>query len=271
MKTFILKFNGLVFNSTDYRDINFAKGVGHPNIVVIPAGASEFEFETHKDLNVKSHFKLVEDDFVFLSVGAPAYHKGHKELVSSYLKANLSFQSVLILNGDYNNFELSRFFKKPKNLLRELIKRFIGISPYNIVRLAKKNKNQNKRIIFSNLKRDELISLFFEADLFLFASHIEYSPLVIFECLAAGLPFLSVPVGNVGEIVKWSGAGVMCHDVKTIKRRVFVNTDTFASQLEKLSNDKEQLIKLSIAGRESWAQKFNWMVISKKLEKFITD
>ena len=55
---------------------------------------------------------------------------------------------------------------------------------------------RGKRFLMTDMSRADIISAFFSSNLFVFASHVEYSPLVLFESVAAGLPFLSVPVGN---------------------------------------------------------------------------
>jgi glycosyltransferase involved in cell wall biosynthesis len=266
MKLVLPKFNLLIFNSSDYRDINYAKEIKHPNISVIPAGASEFEFEKSPGFKIREELNIGPDDFIFLSVGAPAYHKGHKETLNAYLESRLDFNSVLVLNGNYDQNISGGYFSR----LKECIQRIRGVSPWNIKKLASKNLNPKKKIIFSNLEREKLISLFFEADLFLFTSHIEYSPLVIYEGLAAGLPFLSVPVGNVPEIAKWSGGGEVCHDVTMKNGRTFVNYKTFARHIENLCKNQAKLKRLGEVGRNSWKEKFNWMVITKQiLEKAI--
>ncbi len=59
-----------------------------------------------------------------------------------------------------------------------------------------------KTVLQTELPRSEVVELFFAADLFIFASKVEYSPLVLFEACAAGLPFVSVPVGNAAEIAR---------------------------------------------------------------------
>jgi glycosyltransferase involved in cell wall biosynthesis len=148
--------------------------------------------------------------------------------------------------------------------------RILGRSSFNIIRLANRNKNPIKRIIFENLNREELISFFAEADLFLFASHVEYSPLVIFECLAAGLPFLSSTVGNVDEIVRWSNGGVISPTRKSPEGYSSVGPARFAEDIKRLTLNEELRKQLSANGRQSWKDKFTWEVIVNQMEKLIT-
>ena len=67
-----------------------------------------------------------------------------------------------------------------------------------------------KTVLRVDLPREKVVDAFFEADLFVFASKVEYSPLVLFESAAAGTPFLTVPAGNAREIVRWTGGGWLC-------------------------------------------------------------
>ena len=71
-------------------------------------------------------------------------------------------------------------------------------------------QGSNKRVVVTDLPRADLVQAYMNADLFVFASYVEYSPLVLFESAAAGTPFLSVPVGNAAEIASWTGGGVIC-------------------------------------------------------------
>jgi glycosyltransferase involved in cell wall biosynthesis len=265
METHLRKFDQLIYNSTDYRDINFARDRNIPNINIIPAGASELEFMNPGTGMIREKMGIHQHDFIYLSVGSPAFNKGHKEILQAYLLLDLPFASTLVLNGNYEVAE-----KTPSGKAKELARRVLGRSPFNITRLARRNKDPKKKIIFADLGREELISLFFEADLFLFASHVEYSPLVIFESLAAGLPFLSIPVGNVDEIVAWSGGGVLCPGRKS--RTGFSSADplAFSKEMRTLSLDKEKLEELSARGRQSWLDKFTWKVIANRIEKLVS-
>lgn len=266
METHLRKFDQLIYNSTDYRDINFARDRNVPHINIIPAGASEFEFMNPDKGRILEKLGIDKDDFIYLSVGAPAYNKGHKEILQSYLLLDVPFASALVLNGNYETASKPT----PGNAVKEMGRRILGRSPFNIERLAEKNKDPKKKVVFANLNREELIQLFFNADLFLFASHVEYSPLVIFECLAAGLPFLSIPVGNVDEIVRWSGGGVLCNGRKSEDGFSSADPLAFSKEMRMLSLDKKVLDKLSSNGRRAWLDKFTWAVIADRIEKLVS-
>ncbi len=274
MGLLLSKFQALIYNSSNYRDINYARELGLKNIHIIPAAASELEFEQRPAPTTKKQLQIKQDEFVFLTVGAPAYHKGQKEAVQAYLKAKLPFPSVLVANGDYELaaetwvqvLKKMTSLRKIRSVAKELAQRFLGISPANIYQIAKRNRDPNKRVLFTNLDRPALISLFFEANLFLFPSHVEYSPLVIFESMAANLPFLSVPAGNVDEIVEWSHGGFLCTDVRKKNGRTYVNVASFTSMLEEIAKNPAKLKTAGDNGRRAWQQRFTWQITSRQLE-----
>src|SRR5262249_9096212 len=90
-----------------------------------------------------------------------------------------------------------------------------------------------KTVLPVDLPREKVIDAFFAADLFVFASKVEYSPLVLFESAAAGTPFLTVPVGNANEIVRWTGGGWLCPAEVDDRGYVKVSPSVLARQIEK--------------------------------------
>lgn len=273
METHLRKFDALIYNSTDYRDVNFARERKLPNINIIPAGASELEFLNPDRTYIREQLGIDKEDFVYLSVGAPAYNKGHKEILQAYLLLEVPFASTLVLNGNYDSgspANLAALAQDPRNALKEYGRRALGRSPSNIMKMARKNRNHNKKIVFANLDRRSLISLFFDADLFLFASHVEYSPLVIFECMASGLPFLSIPVGNVDELIEWSGGGVLCAGQKSGTGFSSADPLAFSREMQALSGDQRKLAELSASGRRAWVERFTWLTIANQIEQLAT-
>lgn len=272
MEVHLRKFDALIYNSTDYRDVNFARDRKLPNINIIPAGASELEFLNIDKGRTREQLGIDRNDFIYLSVGAPAFNKGHKEILQSYLMLDVPFASTLVLNGNYetgNQLSLRNLIQQPGPSLKEVGRRILGRSPFNVMRLARENRNPAKKIVFADLKREELIPLFFDADLFLFASHVEYSPLVIFECLAAGLPFLSIPVGNVDEIINWSNGGVLCPGRQSSEGFSSVDPAVFCREMHKLSLDAEKRKELSASGRQAWLDRFTWKEIANRIEQLV--
>jgi len=124
-----------------------------------------------------------------------------------------------------------------------------------------------KRVLLTDFPRPELIQAYLNADLFVFASHVEYSPLVLFESVAAGTPFLSVPVGNAAEIAAWTGAGVICPAPQDERGYFNVDPKVFAEHWERLASDRMQLRRMGQTGKQRWAARFTWEKITNQYER----
>ena len=131
------------------------------------------------------------------------------------------------------------------------------------------NRQSSKIVLKLDLPRPELVQAFMAADLFVFASNIEYSPLVLFESVAAGTPFLSVPVGNAEEIARWTGGGIICPANKDERGYTNVNPVEFAKAIELVMADPIKLSKLGECGREVWQRRFTWKIIAEQYESIL--
>ncbi len=118
-----------------------------------------------------------------------------------------------------------------------------------------------KQVLRTNLPRKDLVEAMFAADLFVFASRVEYSPLVLFEACAAGLPFVTVPVGNSAEIVGWTGGGVLCPAHRDERGYTIVEPAVLAEQIGLLLADPDRRAALGRYGRAAWETNFNWGAI----------
>lgn len=126
-----------------------------------------------------------------------------------------------------------------------------------------------KRVILTDLNRPELVQAFIAADLFVFASRIEYSPLVLFEAAAAGTPFLTVPVGNATEIVRWTGGGFLCEAAKDRLGYTRVDPGTLAGEMARCMRDRAVLSRRGAIARERWRRHFTWQVVAGYYEDIL--
>ena len=124
----------------------------------------------------------------------------------------------------------------------------------------------HKRAMMVDLSREELIQAYFAANLFVFASHVEYSPLVLFESAAAGTPFLSSRAGNAQEIAKWLGGGFIFEDESDAQGYKIINPQALADEISVLANQKPLLEKTGERLRESWRKDYTWSQIAKRYE-----
>ena len=129
--------------------------------------------------------------------------------------------------------------------------------------------NGRKRILSKDMPREDVISAFLEADLFVFASKVEYSPLVLFEAAAAGTPFLTVPVGNCREIVRWTGGGWICPAEVDERGYTKVSSSVLSGEMEKAVRSPEFLSQLGEAGKQAWRDRFTWAKIAQSYEQIL--
>lgn len=111
-------------------------------------------------LNVSNHYQI----------------KGHTALIHTFLK---SFP---------NNWRLVIAGCEPHS----------GRSCY--ARCRQQSGRSNRITLLQGSDRNLVLSLYHTASLFFLTSQIEYSPLVLLEAQALGVPFLSFPVGNAQEL-----------------------------------------------------------------------
>ncbi|MGE8106568.1 glycosyltransferase family 4 protein [Allorhizobium sp. NPDC080224] len=128
---------------------------------------------------------------------------------------------------------------------------------------------QDRLLLTTDFDRRELVQAYMAADLFVFASNIEYSPLVLYETVAAGTPFLSVPVGNAEEIAAWTGAGIICKAEKDERGYTRAAPPVLAAQIAKVIEDPAKLSALGRVGQDAWRERFTWAAITKRYEAIL--
>ncbi|QPK64915.1 glycosyltransferase family 4 protein [Methylomonas sp. LL1] len=133
-----------------------------------------------------------------------------------------------------------------------------------------KRQGPDKMLLVTDFPRPELVQAYMAADLFVFASNIEYSPLVLYESAAAGTPFLSVPVGNAEEIAQWTGAGIICPAPKDERGYTRVKPERLAKEIAKAMSSRQQLETLGQTGRLAWEERFTWEAISRRYESILS-
>lgn len=126
---------------------------------------------------------------------------------------------------------------------------------------------KTKLLLQIDLPRAELVQAYMAADLFVFASNIEYSPLVLFEAAAAGTPFLSVPVGNAQEIARWTGGGMICPAPKDERGYTRVDPRVLAAALDDAMGRRTELRQMGEHARKVWLREFTWNVIAARYEE----
>ena len=115
--------------------------------------------------------------------------------------------------------------------------------------------------------RADVVAAFHAADLFVFGSNIECSPLVLFEAMASKTPFITNACGNAEEIIKWGNGGILVPS--TQDPRGYVNTDPniMACHIEELIENPNKRLLLAESGYNAWKEQFTWEKIAINYEK----
>jgi glycosyltransferase involved in cell wall biosynthesis len=297
MPDLLRKFDHLIFYASDYRDVNFARNHGIANFSILPNGASEREFLVPADPGFRQRHGIPDDAFVALTVGSLTGEKGHRELAEAFaLVRMVDKAAVLILNGDKQRpgrlrDRLTRFLgnvaavyksegalRVVKWFLRPLLLRarlgwllkalgYRQDEPSLNALIAHINlRAPAMRAMLVNLPRPELLQAYLNSDLFVFASNVEYSPLVLYEAAAAGLPFLSVPVGNAEEIARLTGGGEICPAPRDARGYTRPDPATLARHMESLAVREQDRRAYGEAGRRNWREQFTWQRIALRYE-----
>ena len=127
-----------------------------------------------------------------------------------------------------------------------------------VVRRINSRSAGRRRAVVIDLPRAELVQAYLNSDLFVFASKVDYSPLVLYEAAAAGLPFLSVSVGNAGEIAGWTGGGVVLDVPKDAQGYTQVDPAVLGERISQLAARPEELERMGAEGRKNWEAQFSW-------------
>lgn len=249
LKRRIKYFDANVFLSNDYADINFARANNAHGICIIPNGAAEEEFERDVTNSIREKLNISQDAQLVLHVGSYTGIKGHREAIELFIRAKTD-NAVLLLVGEKNKI-LNKYFHSHPSYFK-----------LNLLRILKR-----KRILFEELSREETVAAFKSANLFLFPSNVECSPIVLFESMAAGIPFLASAAGNTAEIIEWSNGGWLLPCARRTNGWVDVKLDEAVPVLEQILQDKIALREAGKNGHAAWKLRFTWSLITREYLK----
>jgi glycosyltransferase involved in cell wall biosynthesis len=276
MKDWMKNYDMNIFLSNEYQDINFARVNGIDKIKVITNGASHEEFSKKYNRDIRKKLTISKDHFLIILVGSHTGLKGHREAIKIFENSNIQNATLLIVGNSTSNESvfkaLIKFFAK--KFMNSFLQKKYTPSCFLTCRLKSfffkfsiKNLRLNKKFININLSREDTIDIYNEADLFLFPSNIECSPIVLFECLASKTPFLTSDVGNTKEIIKWTKTGELLPTKKCLDGICYVDVNTSTKILEEAYINNEVLKKKSNYSYKLFLEKYTWEKISKQYEE----
>jgi glycosyltransferase involved in cell wall biosynthesis len=231
MPAYLAQYGADIYLSRTYQDKIFADQHGLKNSLIIPNGADETEFNAptigfRKKYGIKTPYML-------LCVANHYNLKGHRMLIEAFDKLNRNDVTLVIIGN-------------PVASGRQKWR----VECYRHCRLA---SLKNPRIkVLANVPRDFVVSAYKEATLFVFASMTECSPLVIFESMAAGLPFVSTDVGDVRE--------------RSAYGRIVVDLPDMVAQVANLLDNEDTRKKIGAAAVNEWRKNYTWERITDQYE-----
>lgn len=235
-----------IFLSEHYQDIDFAREHGVTSTVLIPNGASEEEFTAPMDIDIRGEFDVSKEAILIVHIGSFTGTKGQWEAIRIFLAAQRTPGATLLLIGN-GNARLAREFAGWRHLPKRM-----------------KALLSRRRIRIAELDRPRTVAALRQADLFLFPSAIECSPIVLFESMAAGVPFLASNAGNSAEIAQWSGAGRIMPGTRQAQGWEKIDVAASAIQLDALLADREGLSAMGKHGHDAWKERFTWQRIAEE-------
>jgi glycosyltransferase involved in cell wall biosynthesis len=190
-------------------------GITRP-IYALPFGVDEREFAQRIDWDARRELGIPEDEPLLLHSGRLAREKN----IGFLLRA---FQEML---QEKKNLWLVLTSGGPERAALERYAAELGVKD---------------RVIFTGyLSREQLIELYREADLFIFASKTETQGLVLVEAMAAGTPVVALGERGVLEVVQDGINGLLAPEEERAYARVVLE----------LLQDRERLEELSRGARE---------------------
>jgi len=243
------KFDASVYLSNDYRDINFAKIHGIKNTVLIPNGADENDFTDRLTPERKARLRNSYGigGLVIMTIANYTGEKGHLELLDVYRKLPLP-KATLVSAGTI----------KPNDGCFDEFER-----QAEIINLSR--KQIGKRVVMlDGSDRKTVYDMLKLADIFVFLSNIEASPLVIFEAAAAGTPFVATSAGNIAEIASWTNSGIVVKTHEMPNGRVTADKRDALIQITRLAHNRKRRVQLGENGRTAWKNNYTWDKLTKK-------
>ena len=242
------KYDHLIFHSDSYQDIGFARSHDLNNYTVVPNGALEEEF-SQIDTTFRQRYGIPEDVPMLLTVGSHTGEKGHSLAIKAFNRARIG-RAVLVIIGN--------LLPGTKGCLPSCWRRARWV---NIKTLGQ------KRVLLFNPPRRDVIAAYHAADIFIFGSNIECSPLVLFEAMASKTPFITIACGNAEEIVNWGHGGIVTPTIQRPNGRVDADPKAMANAIEDLINDPDERKELAEAGYNAWKDRFTWEKIALEYER----
>ena len=246
MPDIMRQYDHLIVHSEMTRDSQFIRQHGLNHYSVMPNGAAREEFE-HATDDFRERYRIPRGIPMLLTVGSHTGAKGHSLSMDAFAHAKIG-RAVLVIIGNV----LGGIGCLRRCQIQAAWVRFRSLG--------------QKMVLLLDLPRKDVVNAYRAADLFVFGSNIECSPIVLFEAMAGATPFVSSDVGNAREIADWGGSGIIIPAVLDSNGLARATVSDMARAIENLISDPSKLQAMAQAGHDSWKKRFSWETIATQYE-----
>ncbi|MEY4225631.1 MAG: hypothetical protein RL190_388, partial [Actinomycetota bacterium] len=228
--------------------------VGCPNVVVIPNGADETEFDGRPpDLERLRHAAGLDSrlERLVVAVGTHFASKGHREAIQAFGRARSCAGATLLIVANTPPGGGCAGSCSRRRRLANL-------------------RHRDRRVIVADLPRAHTVDALKAADLLIHTSWLECSPLVLFEAAAAGTPFVANDVGNAREIADWTRGGVVVGGFQHPLGQTKPNVQGIAEAIDDTIDGSGSPQRAAMIRRDSFARRFGWISIARHYERALT-
>ena len=230
--------DSVLLHSDTYRDAVFMRKHGLDHYTVIPNGADAAEF-SGQTVSFRDQYRIPSDMPLLLHVGSHTGLKGHSLLLKAFLEARIG-PAVFALIGNTIHDE-------------GCLPRCRQIASY--IRLRSLLR---KRVLVLDPDRERVVAAFHDADLFLCASRVECSPIVLFESMASRTPFVTIDCGNARELISWGQSGICVSTEHDSEGNASTDPALLARAIEDLIGNPDTRQRLASRGLRAWKSNFTW-------------
>jgi glycosyltransferase involved in cell wall biosynthesis len=216
--------------SVNYQDKAFGDQHGITAYSIIPNGADEGEFSSPQ-IGFREKFGI-NTKYLLICVANFYRSKGQDLVVNVFKRLNRDDVTLILIGNPVQD----------RNIWRQR---------YYLEMRLKSMMSSNINIL-EDITREWVVSAYKEADIFVFGSQIECSPLVIQEAMAAGIPFVSTHCGDVSDYERFGD--------------VVAGEDEMVERLNHLLDADELRSRMGTEAKNYWREHHTWDIIATQYE-----
>jgi L-malate glycosyltransferase len=231
-------FDRILLHSSEGPDARFARRYGIDNFSVVHNGATLEEFGTPSS-GFRQAYGIKTERMILDVAGYARLHKRQEYVLEAFFKARPK-NTTMVFIGIAPSPQMRRYL---------LLLRLLGL-------LVQAKTGLGTVRFLEGVSRKHTVAAYFEADLFVHGAAWECAPVVVYEAMAAGTPWVCTDVGNVSEL----DGGVVC-----------TFPDQMAEAIQALMANEDIQKKLGAQGRVAFENKYSVELWARKYQDIYRD